>query len=49
MVSCPVNAPDDFSAMNKEGLVNLPRAVIQLINKKEDMPEMSSPMSEDIE
>ena len=28
MVSCPVNAPDDFAQMNKEGLTNLPRAII---------------------
>ena len=28
ILSCPVNAPDDFSQMNKEGLASLPRAII---------------------
>ena len=46
MVSCPVNAPDDFSAMNKEGQANLPRAIIQLINKKEEKP-MTTTSSDD--
>lgn len=48
MVSCPVNAADDFAQMNKEGQTSLPRAVIQLINKKEAMPVTSNPPSEDV-
>ena len=28
MISCPVNASEDFSAANKEGVSNYPRAII---------------------
>ena len=34
MISCPVNASEDFYEANKEGVSNYPRAIIQLINKK---------------
>ena len=34
--------------MNKEGLTNYPRAIIQLINKREIMPVTNEPLSEGI-
>lgn len=36
MITCPISATDDFQQMNKEGLTNYPRAIVQLINKKHD-------------
>ena len=48
IVSCPVNTSDDFQQMNKEGLQNYPRAVIQLINKKPDPnAQLADNLSED--
>lgn len=35
MISCPVNAANDFEIMNKEGNTNYPRCIIQLINRKQ--------------
>ena len=39
MISCAVNATTDFGQMNKEGLANYPRCIIQLINKKQDVSQ----------
>jgi len=33
MITCPINAADDFITMSREGLTNYPRALIQLINR----------------
>jgi ribosome maturation protein Sdo1 len=34
--------------MNKEGLTNYPRAIIQLINRREIMPVTDEPISESV-
>ena len=36
MITCPISAENDFQQMNKEGLTNYPRAIVQLINKRCD-------------
>ena len=48
MITCPVNATDDFASMSKEGNSNYPRALIQLINRKYEMPEQAENISADI-
>jgi len=36
IVSCPVFTRDDYLYVGKDQLSNLPRAIVQLINKKSD-------------